>query len=350
MPSTPSEQQLRDLRGKELPVLDLLALFGARRRDPSTVLAVEAALNAAGLSTVPYFATCGHHAEVFVQALGTPVTVVQDSEESDADADLDDPAEGLLPQRPLSIGDVLPPGGGLMAQPPSASLETVTHLMRHNNFSQVPIIEGQNILHGVVTWRSVARMYEFGLPPTVANASEHPAHWAVAQDNQDFFSLLPMISEQGYALIRGNDGTIRGIVTAADITERFAATARPFFLIGEIEMRLRKCLGKAIGPDAIRAIQPNNRKTGQISDLQFGDYVVLLDGQQRKESLRPQADQNWLALQWPWEDRVQFVRKLDRVRIIRNKVAHFDPQPLSGELHDELEKFCLLLRHYVQDI
>lgn len=348
--TAPSEQQLLDLKGKDVPVLDLMALFDARVRDDLTCLLIQQSLNAAGLSTVPYFGTCGRRASVHVVALDSVTaesTPQADEVEEDAE-DLGDPA-GSLPERPLSIGDVLK-GSGVDSLPPNSPLNTVTHVMRHNNYSQLPIIEGKSTLRGVVTWRSVARMYEQGSPTTLANASEAPSDWAVAQETQDFFALLPMISEYGYALIRRNDGTIGGIVTAADITERFAGTARPFFLVGEIELRLRKCLGASIGSDAIRAVQPKNRQTGQISDLQFGDYVKLIDGGQTSEKLRLLADQNWLALKWTGADRVQFVRRLDQVRIIRNKIAHFDPKPLPAPMHEELHKFCLLLRQYVTDI
>ncbi|NML54300.1 CBS domain-containing protein [Streptomyces sp. R302] len=350
MAKTPSAQQLLDLKGQDVPVLELLDLFDERVRDNPTCLRIQQTLNAAGLSTVPYFGTCARRASVHMVALDS-ATIEPDPQADEDEEDAEEPEDpaGSLPERPLSIGDVLN-GDGVDSLPPNSPLNTVTHVMRHNNYSQLPIIEGKSTLRGVVTWRSVARMYEQGSVPTLANASEAPSDWAVAQESQDFFALLPMISEYGYALIRRNDGTIGGIVTAADITERFAGTARPFFLVGEIELRLRKCLGTAIGPDAIRAVQRKYQQTGQISDLTFGEYVMLIDGEQRKESLRPLADQNWLALKWSGADRVQFVRRLKRVKDIRNKIAHFDPQPLPDHMHEELHRFCLLLRQYVTDV
>ncbi|MFE8936535.1 CBS domain-containing protein [Streptomyces sp. NPDC007872] len=351
MPQTPSGQQLQDLKGKELSLLEFLGFFNARRRDASTVPSIEQTLRNAGLATVPYFVNCAHDATVHIVAVESVTAEEAEAEaEANEDVDVQDAAGGSLPQRPLSIGDVLPAGGGVECLPPNAPLTTVTHLMRINDYSQLPIIEGQYHLRGVVTWRSVARMYEQGAAATLANASEAQGDWSVAQETQDFFSLLPLIGKYGYALIRRSDGVIGGIVTAADITERFAATAQPFFLIGEIELRLRKCLGMAIDADAIRAVQRKNQQTGQISDLSFGDYVTLLDGQNKKESLRPQADRNWHALQWTGVDRVQFVHKLDRVRDIRNKIAHFHPQPLAAHLQDELQRFCQLMRQYVTDI
>ncbi|ARP68897.1 hypothetical protein LK07_02905 [Streptomyces pluripotens] len=35
----------------------------------------------------------------------------------------------------------------------------------------------------------------------------------------------------------GDDGCFSGIVTAADVTERFEGAARPFFIVGDFESR-----------------------------------------------------------------------------------------------------------------
>jgi hypothetical protein len=167
----------------------------------------------------------------------------------------------------------------------------------------------------------------------------------VVEAHHDFFSLLPRICEDGYLLVRANNGTFSGIVTAADITQRFEATAWPFFVVGEIESRLRKCLGAKISADAIRAVQgPPSKQTGLITDLMFMGYVKLLDGEQQNPVLRTRSDDNWQALGWPGVDRGQFVRQLDRVRVIRNSIAHFDAEPLTPKLCGELREFVGLLR------
>jgi hypothetical protein len=190
-------------------------------------------------------------------------------------------------------------------------------------------------------------MYGTGAEPVLANAIvEDPP---VAHAHDDFFSLLPLVCEHGYVLVRAHNGRISGIVTGADITQRFDATAWPFFVVGEIEFRLRRCLGAKIGEDAIRGVQRYG-KTGKIADLMFGEYVKLLDGDQRNkhgkrvESLCAAADQNWQALGWTGVNRVQFVHQLDRVRNIRNQIAHFDPEPLSTQRSEELRQFVGLLR------
>ncbi len=171
----------------------------------------------------------------------------------------------------------------------------------------------------------------------------------LADARQEFFTALPVIREHGYLLVRGDDGCLSGIVTAADVTERFEGAARPFFVVGEIESLLRRCLGAALDQDSIRAVQTNRRaerRTGQVSDLMFGDYLKLLDGEQNGTALAARADANWEALKWPNMPREQFVGRLKRVKDIRNRIAHFDEKPLPREMLEELTTFANLLRAF----
>jgi hypothetical protein len=212
--------------------------------------------------------------------------------------------------------------------------------MRTKNFSQIPVVDGMSDLRGVVTWSSIASRYELGLAPSLTSAmltDDLP----VAEVHQQLFSHLPAVAEHGYLLVRNNSGSIDGIVTASDIAARFQATALPFFLVGEIEFRLRKCLGARLTPEAIRAVQ--SKKTGEVSDLMFGQYVKLLRGSPHN----PDADNNWKALGWAGVDRDQFVSQLDRVREIRNAIAHFDREPLSTQRMAELQEFSGLLKQLI---
>ncbi|MDG9701905.1 CBS domain-containing protein [Streptomyces sp. DH37] len=345
MPHTPSEEELRALGGRTLTVPGLLEAFGVRRRDDQTVLHITQALKDVGLSTDPDFADCTLRQEFRVVVLESASGTAPDSDVEEEDEGL---PSGALPQQPFTIGDIPAARRGVECVSPGDPLTRAMYLMQTKNYSQVPVLDGDSVLDGVVTWRSIALAHATGTDLVLANAVEHDP--PVAQTYHEFFSLLPTIREHGYVLVRENDGTVTGIVTAADITERFDDTARPFFLVGEIEYRLRKCLGAKLGEEAVKAVQ-TREKTGRITDLMFGDYVKLLDGDQRnkqghrKEAACAAADGNWAALGWAGVvDRVEFVRQLDRVRGIRNKIAHFDPQPLPPGKNEELRQFVTLLR------
>ncbi len=342
---TPSEEELLALRGQRVPLADLLSRFGARRRTDQAVIHIERLLKDAGLATLPYFVTCGIQSEVHVvprESVPAAAPGMDDDQEDEAGL-----VPGALPHQSFRISDLPCAHGGVDSVDPTQDLTEATYLMHQKNYSQIPVLDGRYAVTGVVTWRSVAKMYATGAEASLVNALvEDPP---VVSVRDDFFAQLPHICDHGYVLVRDNNGRISGIVTAADITDRFDATAWPFFAVGEIEFRLRKCLGGRISEDAIRAVQRYG-KTGRIADLTFGAYVKLLDGDQRNkegkrlEPLCAAADQNWQALGWAGVNRVQFVHQLDRVRDIRNQIAHFDPEPLSPQRTKELRQFVGLLR------
>ncbi|MFE2743383.1 HPP family protein [Streptomyces scopuliridis] len=342
MPSIPSEEELLALKDRVLPINEFLDVFGTRVRNNPSIQLISQALGDVGLATLPYFGTCGRQSDIHVVALeSVPVSEPESADEGEEDEGL---ATGALPQHAIRIGDLPTATRGVVSVTSSQPLEDAIYLMHTKNYSQLPVLDDQFTLRGVITWQSVTRMYGTGVDKVLKNAMvDDPP---VAEAHQDFFSLLPMISQHGYLLIRGNNGRFTGIVTAADITGRFESTAWPFFVVGEIEFRLRKCLGAKIDAEAILAVQRTGpgKKTGLITDLMFSGYVKLLKGDQQNAALCARADQNWQALGWSGVSRSQFVHQLGRVKDIRNQIAHFDPEPLSQRLSDDLRQFVGLLR------
>ncbi|MFE9187814.1 CBS domain-containing protein [Micromonospora haikouensis] len=330
----PSPEDLLALKGQTLRVPQLLAMFGARVRNFQTVPMILEALQEVGLGTHPSFTTCGLTTEMLVVAQNAVPVAEEEAEE--------EVHPGTLPQQSFKIGDVPSARAGLASVDSGCSLSTVTHLMRQKNYSQLPVIDGLSGLKGVITWSSIAARYEKGEVPTLANSMIRDSI-PMAEVHHDLFTRLPELRQHGYLLVRENSGSFVGIVTGADITARFHTLALPFFLVGEIEFRLRRCLGPRLTGDAVRAVKGANH-SGDFSKLMFGDYVKLLDGEQPSEKLCLRADDNWKALGWGGVDRVQFVAHLKRVKTIRNQIAHFDEQPLSNQQIDELSEFSGLLK------
>ncbi|WP_112468601.1 CBS domain-containing protein [Streptomyces triticisoli] len=349
MMTGPHERDVASLKGRTVSVQEILDLFRVRVRDHRSVHHISQALTDAGLTTLPDFAVCGLRSTVDVVPL---TSIPAQRATTDAAEGTDETEEALpshaLPQR-LLLGDIPAARRGLVSVGPSTPLSHTTFLMRTKGLSQVPVTTGMAQVHGVVTWGSVAKMYEAGKQPTLDNAMEKDS-LPVADARQEFFAALPVIREHGYLLVRGDDGCLSGSVTAADVTERFEGAARPFFIVGEIESLLRRCLGAALDPETIKTVQTNRKpehRTGQVSDLMFGDYLRLLDSSQTKQTLAKQADLNWEALKWPNMPREQFIGRLKRVKDIRNRIAHFDEKPLPQEMLDELTTFAKVLRAFV---
>ncbi|MFI6346418.1 CBS domain-containing protein [Streptomyces sp. NPDC050560] len=362
----PTTDALLALKGTTVTLTDLLALFGERRRTYRTVPVITDALRVAGLATVPSFATCGRNASLLVMAEETARpgpgadggAAGNEGDEADRAAhtgtdedsgnhgdDESELAAGTLPQHSFKVGDIPCATAGLSSVEPNQALHQATYVMQSKNYSQIPVIVGDRDLRGVLTWSSIAIVYASGQTPTLAKCmTKEP--FPVVETHSSLFAHLPMLTEHGYLLVRRNDGSFCGIITATDITNRFHETALPFFLVGEIEYWLRRWLGGRLGPDAIRAVQQKNKQTGDIADLMFGGYVQLLNVNSPNPQVCANARANWSTIGWH-TNHAHFVQDLIHVKDIRNRIAHFDSDPLPEDSLGRLREFSVLVKSLV---
>lgn len=318
---------LTKMVGNTISAAEFLSLFGVRVRNHDNVARISACLAEAEVSTIPSFTTCaGTSALHLVKA--KPTAVATEDEEDEHEDEL---SASAMPHRALQIGDLPSARNGVESVSSDTDLAAATMLMRVRNYSQLPVINGTADLRGVLTWSSIAVNLETGKQPTLTRAmAPDPVS---AEVNHQLLAHLPTITKHGYVLVRASDGKFCGIVTSADVSDHFETMARPFFLVGDIEARLRKCLA-VLDEEAVKAVQ--KRKTGKIVDLTFGEYKYLIDN-----------EANWKRIGWTGVPRDQLVHRLDRVRMIRNEIAHFRPQPLSTSSLATLEEFAGLLKQYV---
>jgi hypothetical protein len=148
------------------------------------------------------------------------------------------------------------------------------------------------------------------------------------------FSISRIVDE-GFVFVRGPDNRVTGIVTTADLSQEFVDLARPFFLLGEIERRLRQAVDSHLSIDELNeAREPGDDRTVEsTSELTLGELERLL-----------QQPEIWDRVQWP-VDRLQFLQVLGRAREIRNEVLHFSPDPAGPEDISYLRSLLRLLRY-----
>ncbi|MDW5330565.1 CBS domain-containing protein [Plantactinospora sp. KLBMP9567] len=188
----PTPQQIGALKGKKLPVSELLAMFGVRVRNHQTVPVIVDALRQVGLDTVPSFTTCNLGANVFVVA-------AEKADATEAEVEEEDFQPGTLPQQSFKIGDVPSARAGVDSVPSTAPLHHAIHMMRQKNYSQLPVIDGTSHLKGVITWSAVAACYEQGKTPSLGTTmltDDLP----VAEVHQALFPHLTAVAEHGYVL------------------------------------------------------------------------------------------------------------------------------------------------------
>jgi CBS domain-containing protein len=204
----------------------------------------------------------------------------------------------------------------LTIKPDQALNEAVTLMLSHE-YSQMPVMIGERDVKGVVSWLSIGRRTALGHhPKTVRDCMDQ--HQEISAD-RSLFAAISFIAQWDYVLVRAADNRITGIVTTADLSLQFRQLAEPFLLIGEIENHIRKMIdGKFTQPEIASVRNPDDpeRAITRVSDLTFGEYIRLLE-----------MPENWTKLKLSI-DRNLFIAELQRVRVIRNDVMHFDPDGL----------------------
>ena len=149
------------------------------------------------------------------------------------------------------------------------------------------------------------------------------------------FQAIPIIVEHQYVLVRGSDNKISGIVTATDLSLQFGQLAEPFLLLGEIENHIRRILGEKFSADELKMVgdpSDKDRKIEDVADLTFGEYIRLLENEERWEKVSISVD------------RLTFCKQIDEVRLIRNDVMHFDPDGIPESDLDKLRHSARFLQ------
>jgi len=192
--------------------------------------------------------------------------------------------------------------------------------MLQHDFSQLPVMQGEREVKGMVTWKSICSRLAFGCKiDRVADCCEDAR---IVDANRTLFDVIPAIVEYGYVLVRGRDRKITGVVTASDLSLQFHTLTEPFLLLREIELHVRRLMhGRLDASDlnCLTVASPPNRASKEIANLTFGEYVRLF-----------QNGDIWAKLNLGI-DRTVLTKLLDNVRTIRNDVMHFDPDPMTSD-------------------
>ena len=222
-------------------------------------------------------------------------------------------------------------------KPDSTIAEAVTLMLLHN-FSQLPVMQSEMTLKGVVTWSSIGARLALGLSAQkVSDCMDR----AVEKSSEDsLFAVINDIIQHQYVLIRGKDKRIQGIVTTSDLSWQFGRLAGPFLLIGEIEQHIRTLIQKRFSLEELSAsCDPGDRgrTIAGVQDLTFGAYIRLLENPERWAKLNLQID------------RSIFIEQLQAVRNIRNDVMHFDPDGITDEARAKLRQ-AVQFMHTLQQL
>ena len=322
---TLAKQMRDDVAGGAMPssagltVREFLQRFGFARRTSRHVSEIRRSLQNHGLRTNPDFVGIWVDRTVSLELI---------PEDGNSQA-LEDPT--------VRVGEL-----EAAHRPPTSvardeEVSVATTKMALNDYSQLPVIQGKYELNGIISWKSIGVRYMIGIRPQYVRECMDVAKTVDAND--PLLTAVRDISEHGYVLVRAEDNSISGIVTASDVTQQFNQLTGPFVLIGEIEGHLRNLLHGKFTLDQITeasAKSGGGNNVERVADLTFAGYCTLLG---KKE--------NWQCLGLT-VDRKVFLGKLSSVREIRNDVMHFSPDGLDEEQTSELEGVAQFFRQLAQ--
>ena len=275
-------------------VREFISWFGFQRRSSWLIDRVRNELEAHGLHTEPDFENTYIDSTICFRdsAVSTP------------------PSDGTLRVDALEAAHNSP-----IAVAPDDDLKKATTIMLCNGFSHVPVMTGTRDVKGIVTWESIGRSAD----QTGDKARQYMTSPQVIDGRRPLFEAVHIITKHGYVLVRGQDNTITGIITASDLNHQFLQLAEPFLLIGEIEHHVRRVIhGKFTREELLSASETSSgRSIDDIASLTFGEHCRLLENQERWDRLNLQVD------------RAVVVKQLHDVRKIRNNVMHFSPDGLE---------------------
>ena len=140
--------------------------------------------------------------------------------------------------------------------------------------------------------------------------------------------------------VLSKDKKILGPVTPFDLNEEFLEQIEPYILLEQIENFLRLILDDKIVLDDILKllkIEDNSRKIDSISDMTFGEYLIVLSN-----------NEMWKQLDLPFI-KSDFVNELDNIRKIRNSVMHFHPDKSSDTELLQLRSMSVFLMDYLKN-
>ena len=295
---------------------EFIAWFGYYRRSQWFSETVREKLESLGLYTEPDFQNA---------YIDGPIAI-RDSFESNP------PADSTLLVDTLNAAH-----NGPTTVSPTDSLTTAITNMMGNDFSQLPVMSGPKTVKGIITWESIGSSRALGQCGSEVRHYMYPAE--VIEGKRPLFEAVDIIVRVGYVLVKGQDNTITGIVTASDLNDLFLQLAEPFLLVGQIESHVRRIIhGKFTNAELAGVIPGSDpKKTYSIADLTFGGYCRLL-----------QNPNLWKKVHIPL-DRTVLVDRLEDVATIRNNVMHFNPDGLDPRDVQKLRDasaFFLRVAHY----
>lgn len=213
------------------------------------------------------------------------------------------------------------------------SLKHAITLMQQHGFSQLPVIDGDETkLCGCISWKTIGcYLWHEKKGDKVEDYMEKGIS-AISLDTP-LLEAIGIIADQKFVVVLKDDKTFSGFITASDIASEFLSItqAEAFLLLEQIELQIRMIISRlGLSIEEIRRFGPRWREISLIDELTFGAYCQIFEEPEYWEKLNLKNEQS------------DFNNYLNEVRLIRNKVMHFEPEGIDV---DEMKSLRKMVRY-----
>lgn len=221
----------------------------------------------------------------------------------------------------FKVSDFIPKDFKIISCSDNDSITKAKTLMLLNDFSQLPIIDSNKKILGAISWKSIGRAESLGVNSDLV--SDYMEDAVIIKNSADFLLYIKLIAKNEFLLVQNYHKELVGIITTYDMTINFKDFLVPFLKIGIIEDLLRKL----IIDNSIETFK--NKKP---EELVFNEYIKLF-----------KREENWKKLNFNFLDKETFTQKLDEIRVIRNKIAHYKPEGINHQEFITITSFTKII-------
>ncbi len=251
-------------------------------------------------------------------------------------------------------------------------LAEAENLMQLNDYSQLPVVANKSgAIRGYISWKTIKEKQLMGCKSTIVKDYMVSPCMSVSL-HTPLLQIFDILRRQEFVVVTKTNTSNEpcGIVTLFDILEQFITWTKPFVILDEIENQVRNLFDndkvlleemqsvcKDDKENAIIELLTNasvksdiienaktifartERKVHSIDDLNFGEYIRLMDDARIWDKLQKEDA--------PLPSST-FISQLNKVRRVRNDVMHFDPAGISPDQVEMLENVDKFLQMYLE--
>lgn len=195
--------------------------------------------------------------------------------------------------------------------------------MMMHNFSQLPVMSNPKSVAGLITWETI------GIGITNGNESIDVKDFlktkvVILDLDTPLLEAIKTVIKEEIVLVQKRDKSLSGIVTITDISSQFFTLTEPFLLLEKIENLIRLLLDEKFLLEDLKSVCTEEDQAEFIDDLTFGQYIRLIENEENFKKLNLNIE------------RVPFIKQLDKIRLIRNDIMHFDPEGITPDQREDL--------------